>query len=56
MGSLAAAAKSALSPQKVLANMQFGADLFIGTRSIRSITFVIMQADLGQRKKKEFKD
>lgn len=53
MGSLAAAAKSALSPQKVLANMQFGADLFIGTRSIRSITFVIMQADLGQRKKKK---
>lgn len=47
MGPLAAAAKSALSPQEVLANMQFGAHLFKGTRSIRSITFVVMQADLG---------
>lgn len=51
MGSLAAAAKSTLSPEIVLANMQFGADLFIGTKSIRSITFVIMQADLEQNKK-----
>lgn len=48
MGPLAAAAKSALSPQEVLANMQFGAHLFKGTRSIRSITFVVMQADLWQ--------
>lgn len=46
MRSLAAAAKSALSPQEVLANMQFGAELFKGTRSIRSITFVVIQADL----------
>lgn len=47
MGALAGAAKFALSLQKVLANMQFRATLFIGAKSIRPITFVIMQADLG---------
>lgn len=53
MGSFAAAAKSALTPQKVLANMKLGAGCFKGTRSMKSITFVIMQADLGKEKKKK---
>lgn len=48
MGPFAAAAKSALTLQKVLANMQFGAGCFKGTSSMKSITFVIMQADLWQ--------
>lgn len=52
MGPFAVAAKSALTPQKVLANMKFAAGCFKGTRSMKSITFVIMQADLGKEKKK----